>query len=307
MSSLFSALLDLLEAGGPLRVSFDDLTGFSLDYQEMAIATRQTSHTCDFCVFAKRLRGGLSQCVANKYAANRIALRRREGFGGLCHLGQFDLVEPLIVRGKVLGVFYYGSVAVNEWRALQERRIKTFCFRKGLDPEPYLRMARDSPGISKTEIPTYQKRLRTIATTVAALCDAFGVAEKSYDAQYTSIHKREAIRMPHMVRSALQYVAVRYAQPCHVQDIAAALRCNPDYLSRVFKSHTRMELSAYVQHVRIDHAKGLLKQGLLRVSEVSDRCGFSDTSHFVKVFKRLVGITPADYSRNPSGPDSQTS
>jgi transcriptional regulator GlxA family with amidase domain len=189
---------------------------------------------------------------------------------------------------------------VREWKARREGLIKKHHARHGVKLERLLRASRDSPEISEADIPRYQNRLKTLASVASALCDAFGVSETRYEMRNTSIHGRVFARMPQLVRSAVRYASTHYDKACHVRDIAAALRCHPDYLSRVFKQHAKMELSDYVHHVRIDRAKALLKQGTLTVGEVSDRCGYSDTSHFVKVFKRLVKETPLSYSRRNS-------
>ncbi|RXZ79681.1 AraC family transcriptional regulator [Paenibacillaceae bacterium] len=52
---------------------------------------------------------------------------------------------------------------------------------------------------------------------------------------------------------------------------------------------------AYVNDVRIYHAKGLLLQTGLSVNEIADTCGFATVTYFFRVFKRLVGLTPLQY------------
>ena len=55
---------------------------------------------------------------------------------------------------------------------------------------------------------------------------------------------------------------------------------------------------AYIQRVRIHKAKQLLdKNPQLPLKEVSERCGFSDYSNFVRSFKNVCGITPTQYLR----------
>jgi transcriptional regulator GlxA family with amidase domain len=53
--------------------------------------------------------------------------------------------------------------------------------------------------------------------------------------------------------------------------------------------------------VRIEHAKHLLETSSLPVEEISAEAGYSDTSFFRRLFKRLVGITPLSYRRMFSG------
>jgi transcriptional regulator GlxA family with amidase domain len=68
-------------------------------------------------------------------------------------------------------------------------------------------------------------------------------------------------------------------------------------LKRRFKSATGNSLIEYVQNLRIEEAKRLLESGDLPIEEISAQTGYSDTSFFRRVFKRLTGLTPSHYRR----------
>ncbi len=52
---------------------------------------------------------------------------------------------------------------------------------------------------------------------------------------------------------------------------------------------------AHLQRLRIERAKALLETSQLSLDEIVDRCGYSDTAAFRKLFKRSTQLTPADY------------
>ncbi|TXI87798.1 MAG: AraC family transcriptional regulator [Cupriavidus sp.] len=58
--------------------------------------------------------------------------------------------------------------------------------------------------------------------------------------------------------------------------------------------------------MRVDLARELLKNPRKTIDDIAGECGFSDHSHFAKVFKRLTGETPGRYRllRNTSAPQS---
>src|SRR4051812_40164251 len=105
--SLFARLLTEIGEGAPGKISFEDLTGVTLDNPAITLPYRYRIHTCEFCLFAKSDPASHLHCVRNKMAVNRVAIRRRAAFAGQCHLGLTDLVKPLVFQNTVLGVFYF--------------------------------------------------------------------------------------------------------------------------------------------------------------------------------------------------------
>jgi len=53
----------------------------------------------------------------------------------------------------------------------------------------------------------------------------------------------------------------------------------------------------YQQQVRIRHAKEVLMQDF-SLAEVANQAGFTDQSHFSKVFKKMVGVMPGENKKS---------
>ena len=53
----------------------------------------------------------------------------------------------------------------------------------------------------------------------------------------------------------------------------------------------------YIQILRLESAKEKIKEGILKISEISALCGFSDASYFTRCFKKRYGMTPAEYAK----------
>ena len=66
---------------------------------------------------------------------------------------------------------------------------------------------------------------------------------------------------------------------------------------RRFKAATGCSLIEYLQNLRVEEAKRLLETSDLPVDEISAETGYSDTSFFRRLFKRLTGLTPSNYRR----------
>ncbi len=76
------------------------------------------------------------------------------------------------------------------------------------------------------------------------------------------------------------------------------------HLLRAFTKETGITPYRYLETIRIDQAKALLKQGV-SPAEAALSAGFSDQSHFSNAFKRFIGLTPGQYRRVFAGNRAQ--
>ena len=66
-------------------------------------------------------------------------------------------------------------------------------------------------------------------------------------------------------------------------------------LLRHFRAHLGVSPVEHIQHLRVERAKALLETTHLSFDEIVERCGYSDSASFRKLFKRATAITPGDY------------
>jgi two-component system response regulator YesN len=72
---------------------------------------------------------------------------------------------------------------------------------------------------------------------------------------------------------------------------------NASYFSSVFKIETGKNFIDFLIEIRINEAKKFLARPELKVYEVGSLVGYSETASFIRVFKKVVGISPAEYRR----------
>ncbi len=80
-----------------------------------------------------------------------------------------------------------------------------------------------------------------------------------------------------------------------IKEIAATFNMSPSYVSIFIKKHAGISIQRYVIQTKIKMAERLLKQTNLNISEVAQKTGFTDSSHFNKLFKKYTGVNPSDY------------
>ncbi len=98
------------------------------------------------------------------------------------------------------------------------------------------------------------------------------------------------------VDSILSYLNNNLQYPVSIGDLSKHFYISESYICRIFKAATGTTINKYMTARRISIAKSLLAEGI-GVSDVCERCGFSDYSNFLKAFTKSVGISPKKYSQ----------
>lgn len=93
------------------------------------------------------------------------------------------------------------------------------------------------------------------------------------------------------------YVEMHYAKPLRVREIAKVCRLSPGRLSHAFKERYDLGVIQYATRFRINKARDLLLNTDMSPTKICFRVGYSNQSHFIRTFKRLVGTTPACFRR----------
>ncbi len=92
------------------------------------------------------------------------------------------------------------------------------------------------------------------------------------------------------------HINTRYRDTISLDDLARVGNMNKYTLVRFFRKTCRLTPHAYLLNVRINRAKELILRNMM-IAEIAAECGFSDQSHFVKIFKAYVGIAPSEYRK----------
>ena len=83
--------------------------------------------------------------------------------------------------------------------------------------------------------------------------------------------------------------------PLALKTIAERFGLSAAYLGKLFKERTGNTYSRYLNELRIMKAKVLLLEGELRIKDVAKAVGFSETSYFHAIFRKIQGLSPQDY------------
>lgn len=97
-------------------------------------------------------------------------------------------------------------------------------------------------------------------------------------------------------------IAKKIQQDCSgdlsLETLAREFSISPCYLSRCFKEKMGITLVKFINCIRIVEAQKLMAEGYNSVTAVAMQVGFSNITHFERVFKSIVGISPKKYMKN---------
>ncbi len=86
--------------------------------------------------------------------------------------------------------------------------------------------------------------------------------------------------------------------PPVINELAVCANMSPSKLKRLFKQIFGNSIFSYYQEFRMKEAARLLKAENLSVSDIGYKLGFTNLSHFARVFKEHIGMKPKQYSRS---------
>ncbi len=95
-----------------------------------------------------------------------------------------------------------------------------------------------------------------------------------------------------------EYVHEHYHENISRNEIAEVFFLTPEYLAKLYKKKTGINIKNYINGYRIKMAKDMLKSEVLSISDIAEKVGFDNFSYFSTIFKKTTGMTPKDFRNN---------
>lgn len=100
------------------------------------------------------------------------------------------------------------------------------------------------------------------------------------------------------VNAVVDFINKNYALPLNLNELSEVANMSKQGLILAFKRSMRKTPIEYLNYVRLQNSKELLKNNDNSVSEIAELCGFSNVYYFSNIFKKHIGISPNLFRKN---------
>ena len=96
-------------------------------------------------------------------------------------------------------------------------------------------------------------------------------------------------------KEMVSYIQQNFTGKILLKEFGKQFHLSEKYISRYFKEHFHITISQYVTYLRLEHAKQLLQDTDISVTEVAMQSGYQNVSYFIRSFKKTYGMSPLKY------------
>jgi AraC-like DNA-binding protein len=120
-----------------------------------------------------------------------------------------------------------------------------------------------------------------------------------------SIVQGTSQRREQSLEHALEFIRSHIAEPLTLARVASVAGFAPAHFSRLFRQELGITFELHLQHVRLERAKQILVDTRLGVGQVATLVGFQSRTTFQRLFKRVAGVPPAQFYKQPGARKSR--
>ena len=99
-------------------------------------------------------------------------------------------------------------------------------------------------------------------------------------------------------KEMISYIQQNFMEKISLKEFSEQFHLSEKYISRYFKEHFHITISQYVTYLRLKHAKQLLQDTDIPVTEIAMQSGYQNISYFIRSFKKTYEVSPLQYRKN---------
>ena len=114
----------------------------------------------------------------------------------------------------------------------------------------------------------------------------------------------ESIQENERIKKVFNYIKLNYKEEVSLSEVSELVFMTPPSFCRYFKSKTNKTFTTFLNEYRINNALKLLAQSELDIKNICFQCGYNNFSHFNRLFKKQISITPSEFRKKMSSQES---
>jgi two-component system response regulator YesN len=128
------------------------------------------------------------------------------------------------------------------------------------------------------------------------LADLIMSASRTYHELILELNRKVSYT-PAVLLSQKHIETYYYKEDFSLQELAEIIKISPTYLSRLLKNEIGVSFIEYLTQVRIEKAIQMMSDPTIKLYEVAEKVGYSNQHYFSTTFKKVMGLSPAEYRK----------
>lgn len=234
-------------------------------------------HCNEYCMYLKSNDSLWRECILRQKKVFRKA--EQGSYFGMCHAGVYEYVYPYHSNQELIGFLCVSGYRIENQnsRTARKRICERFGFSQEVLQECYQSLNRTIPSKS------------SIDTLLHPLCHMLEL----YNAQHFISDTEDN----NFYNELYHYINCYHNSKITIDDICRHFHCSRSTVSHTFKANNGTSISGYINKLRLNDAKILLKNTHLSIAAISSLVGFSDSNYFSNIFKKSFGDPPLQYRK----------
>lgn len=247
------------------------ITVFDESFQELVAYPKDISPFCQIIRTDPIAEKKCHECDAQAF---RYVAKHKETHLYQCHAGLTECVAPIYLNNLLIGYLFFGHVFSYNTHENGWKIIKELCRPYHLDMDKLMDACYERPIISDDYITSASHILQAVAS-------------------YLCIERMAVIRHQELPVQIDQYICEHFTEDINASSLCNHFNIGKTQLYQIANQCYGKGIAEHIRNLRLDKAKHMLiTSPELRISEISDVCGFNDYNYFITMFKRENGISP---------------
>ena len=266
-----------------LRVSIHEFQRIAAPFLAQFLPYRIHDNPC--CLYLKSHPDIWTACIRNQ---KRLSGYLEQGpFFGCCHCGIGEYVYPIrdTLSDTVIGFISVSGYFLPEHHVLD--RLTHTCQTYGLSLDTVRPLFEQHLSDS---IPDAHK-LDTLLFPLAFMLEQLYRQECLGFSNTTGRLKKQN----QLLGRILLFIEENLNRSFTIEELCSAFHCSRSYISHLFCSATGHSFPEYLNLLRMEEARKLLAQTDFPITEIALKTGFSSSSYFSSLFRRMNGMSPSTY------------
>lgn len=240
--------------------------------EQVPIAEYPKTH-CSFCSYINSKYNGKKICEKSNWSAIEKCKKNKKPYIYKCPFKLVEIAIPLIKEGAIIGYAIAGQIT-NHY---DKNDIKNALLN-------YDKLLEHNKALTLTSSVNYHENEKLKSEIkILEICSTYLLSSDMIEIKDDMHHR------------ILAYINEHAYTDFKIEDLCKALNTSRTLLYKIFKETEGIGISEYIKDLKIKKAISLLQGKQYSIKEIAYMCGFSDSNHFINLFKKHTGKTPKQF------------